>query len=451
MCNRRVNVTQAQTILPRFQLLPSLLLVSHIFHLPVDDKYDCMGWLASILRGVVVGATGLLAFYFGLLGLMIALPPLQTHLFYLHRVSLTWSKDLNTPEQFGFLHNQVSTFYIPTEDGVQLHAWHILPLQVYLQAQDRLLSISPSGNAKASLPEVTLKLLQDDTDSRLVIYFHGTAGCIASGWRPDSYRAISSAAPDKIHVLSFDYRGFGLSSGFPSEEGLLQDAISVIDWVINKVEIPASRILIYAQSLGTAVAISASQHYAARSPPVGFVGQVLTASFSDVATLTATYRIGGIIPVLSPLARIPSLLDYFNSFLTSTWLSKDRIRDFIRLRQDPKRGGRYHITLIHAEDDADITCQHSNVLYWHAVAAAQGANTTIEDFESHKQKSKISFGQGGWAAEHRDEHGLIRQEMLRYGVHDKVMSYPAIGAAVFRAFHAADPDFANNRIQIESR
>ena len=68
--------------------------------------------------------------YFGLLGLL-TIPYIQSHVFYLHRVTLTWFKDLNVPEQFGFLRNQVTPFSIATADGETLHAWHVLPLGLY--------------------------------------------------------------------------------------------------------------------------------------------------------------------------------------------------------------------------------------------------------------------------------------------------------------------------------
>lgn len=81
------------------------------------------------------------------------------------------------------------------------------------------------------------------------------------------------------------------------------------------------------------------QHYATLPEPMLSAGHVLTASLTDVVTLTATYKIiGGAKPVLSqpvlsPLAGIPPLLAFFNSFLTNTWMSKDRNS---RFHQSPR-------------------------------------------------------------------------------------------------------------------
>ncbi|KAK8162741.1 Alpha/Beta hydrolase protein [Phyllosticta citrichinensis] len=389
-----------------------------------------MGLLKLATLSILLPATS----YFCILGLLIAFPNLQTHAFYLHRVTLTWFKDLNVPEVFGFLPNQVKSFSLPTSDGEKLHAWHVLPLGVYRRNQEQLLA-APSGS------DIALKLLRDDPESRLVIYFHGTAGCLASGWRPDSYRGICSASPDKIHVLTADYRGYGQSTGMPSEDGLLLDAIAMVDWAIHQADISPSRIVIFGQSLGTAVAISLIRHYASQTPAVTFSGTVLVASFSDVATLTATYRIGGVIPVLSPLSRVPPLLAFFNSFLRSTWMSKDRIGEFIRRSESDAIAQKYHLTFIHAEDDTDIDCLHTDVLFWHAVNATKSIGIGYEELEQEKQLIKKEWGSGGWTVEWRTDKGLIRQEMLKYGVHDRLMAYPATSLAILRAFQAADPEF----------
>jgi abhydrolase domain-containing protein 12 len=379
--------------------------------------------------------------YLGLLGLVIAVPGLQTHVFYLHRVTLTWFKDLNVPETFGFLHNQVTPFSIATEDGETLHAWHILPLTLYRRHQDELLA-EPSGLTRDFPSRTAFRLLRDDAEARLIIYLHGTAGCLASGWRPDSYRALYSGAPDKIHIVTVDYRGYGLSSGMPSEEGLLLDAVALTHWAMHVAGIPASRIVIFAQSLGTAVAISLARHLAIQSPPISFAGMVLVASFSDVSTLTGTYRIGGVVPVLSPLSLAPPLLAYFNGFLQSTWLSKDRIAELVKRSESEESGENYHITFIHAQDDTDIPYIHTEVLFWHAVNATTPTGISYEDLEQEKALKRTDLGPGGWFIDWRTKKGVIREQILTYGVHDKLMAYPAIGMAVLRAFQAADPTFS---------
>ena len=78
------------------------------------------------------------------------------------------------------------------------------------------------------------KLLKEDENARLVIYFHGNAGNVAQGWRTDTYRAIASGANDKTHVIAVDYRGFGYSTGSPTEQGLITDGVTVVEWAMNQ-------------------------------------------------------------------------------------------------------------------------------------------------------------------------------------------------------------------------
>ncbi len=380
--------------------------------------------------------------YVSLLGLIATFPTLQTHTFYLHRVTLTWFRDLNVPETFGFLRNQVTTFSVPTPDGVSLHAWHVLPIGLYRKNEKELLA-QPSGFTHDITSRLNFRLLRDDPEARLVIYLHGTAGSIGSGWRPDNYRALYSCAPDKIHVITIDYRGYGLSSGTPSEEGLLLDAMALTNWAINVAGISESRIVLFAQSLGTAVGMSLLGHLAKLPSPINFSGTVFVASFSDVATLTATYRIGGVIPVLSPLAISPRLLAFFQSFMKSTWLSKDRISEFIQLKEGETNSSKYHITFIHAQDDADIPWTHTEVLFWHAVNAALSTGISYEDLEQEKNEKRVDLGDGGWSMEWRTSKGLIRERILNFGLHDKIMSYPAISMATMDAFQAADSSFGS--------
>lgn len=69
--------------------------------------------------------------------------------------------------------------------------------------------------------------------------------------------------------------------------------------------IPPSRILIFGQSMGTAVSIAVSKYLALQPRPVVFAGTVLVAPFSDVVTLVSTYRVAGTVSIMSPLARFP--------------------------------------------------------------------------------------------------------------------------------------------------
>src|SRR5271168_2206552 len=91
----------------------------------------------------------------------------------------------------------------------------------------------PSGFVLDITSRLAFKLLRNDPDARLILHMHGAAGTVGSGYRAPNYRALSAGRPEKIHVLTFDYRGFGRSSGTPSERGIILDAIAVVDWATN--------------------------------------------------------------------------------------------------------------------------------------------------------------------------------------------------------------------------
>ncbi|GKU06808.1 abhydrolase protein 12 protein [Fusarium langsethiae] len=182
--------------------------------------------------GLTLGVPAML--YFSILGALVVAPSLQAHAIYLHKITLTWSKDLNTPEQFGFAHHQVTPFYIPTVDGIKLHSWHVLPLATYEAHQQQLIAQGPEAGLVENFEDaLNFHLLKENPNSRLVLYFHGTSGTMASGWRPDSYRSLYSADPINTHVLTFDYRGYGESTGSPSENGIITDAVTVANWAIH--------------------------------------------------------------------------------------------------------------------------------------------------------------------------------------------------------------------------
>lgn len=158
---------------------------------------------------------------------------------------------------------------------------------------------------ESSLPDdieqrLAFRLLKEDPEARLVIYFHGNTATVAQGRRTEEYRAYSSGASDKIFVLAFDYRGFGKSTGTPSEPGLLNDAEAVVDWALNTAGISPGRIVLLGHSLGTAVATVIMHHYADLPRPIEFAGLILCASFTNTGSAFSSYAIADLIPVGFP-------------------------------------------------------------------------------------------------------------------------------------------------------
>lgn len=84
-----------------------------------------------------------------------------------------------------------------------------------------------------------------------VIFLHGSGGNVSYyGWVGEG---LSGCGFD---VLLFDYRGYGRSGGeMTSERGLYADADAAYDFVTKERGVPAGRVVLYGQSLGTAAAV----------------------------------------------------------------------------------------------------------------------------------------------------------------------------------------------------
>ena len=106
-----------------------------------------------------------------------------------------------------------------------------------------------------------------------VLVFNGNAGNRA-------YRApLAAALRDRgFNVLLFDYRGFGDSTGAPTEAGLVADARAVRTYVLGTIGIDPQRLVYFGESLGAAVATS----LAAASAPAALILRSPFTSMTDV-------------------------------------------------------------------------------------------------------------------------------------------------------------------------
>jgi uncharacterized protein len=95
-------------------------------------------------------------------------------------------------------------------------------------------------------------LMAGDDASPWILIFHGNAGNIADGGRPDHYARLRALG---LNVLTFDYRGYGESDGAPTEVGLYRDADAAFRFLLDSLQVPADRIWIFGHSLGSAVAV----------------------------------------------------------------------------------------------------------------------------------------------------------------------------------------------------
>jgi uncharacterized protein len=162
--------------------------------------------------------------YAGLLGLM----------YFAQRSLMYFPERVRTPPAAAGL-PQAEEIFLQTDDGEKIIAWHV----------------PPRG------------------EKPVVLYFHGNGGALS--WRADRFRALIA---DGTGLVALSYRGFGGSSGSPTETGLIRDGEALYRFAAGRY--PITRLALWGESLGTGVAVAlAAEH------PVG--AMMLDAPFTSAA------------------------------------------------------------------------------------------------------------------------------------------------------------------------
>jgi hypothetical protein len=130
---------------------------------------------------------------------------------------------VQTPERLGLKYEDV---YFDASDGTRLHGW-------FLPAPGRALGT--------------------------ILFLHGNAENVSTHimsvrWLPDR----------GFNVFLLDYRGYGASAGKPTLAGVQDDVESALKMLIARPGVDASRIVVFGQSLGGAIAVHRVAHTAYR-------------------------------------------------------------------------------------------------------------------------------------------------------------------------------------------
>lgn len=172
--------------------------------------------------------------------------------------------------------------------------------------------------------------------------------------------------------------------------------MTAVDWVINVAGVPAERIVLFGQSLGTAVASGAAE--ACASDGVELAGVVLTAGFSNLATMLTGYRISGLVPLLGPLQWVPFTSRLLEAFVHEKWSSADRLARVVKHTKS-----RLRLFLIHAKNDMDIPCLESDKMFDAAAVATVQGDVDTAEFEARKKTATVEKGEEAfvrrWIAE----------------------------------------------------
>jgi hypothetical protein len=141
-----------------------------------------------------------------------------------------------TPSRLGLEAEEV---HLAPETGVQLHAW-------FFSRPDPLASL---------------------------LFCHGNAGNVSH-----RLENVFHLLQTGFQVLLFDYRGYGHSTGQPSEKGLYRDAVSAWTHLVERADTESAPRIIFGRSLGGAVAIELATRVQAD-------GLIVESTFTSIRTL----------------------------------------------------------------------------------------------------------------------------------------------------------------------
>ena len=157
----------------------------------------------------------------------------------------------DTPGKHGLTHTEV---YFETADGQRLHGW-FFPLE---------------------------------DQSPVILCCHGNAGNISH--RLENVRLLVEQG---LQVFIFDYRGYGRSTGKPSEKGLYLDGLAAYDYLISTQQIAPDAVIPFGRSLGAAVALEIALHRMVKSV---IIEGAFTSTREMARTMPLFYLVSFVVP-----------------------------------------------------------------------------------------------------------------------------------------------------------
>lgn len=178
----------------------------------------------------------------------------------------------------------------------------------------------------AASDSVTLNgwFIPAENERAVLLFCHGNAGNISH--RLESIQLFNRLG---LSVFIFDYRGYGRSSGKPTEEGTHLDASAAWQWLVREKQYAPDKIIIFGRSLGGA----AAARLASETNPRALIVESAFTSIEDMASKLYPYM-----PV--------RLLGRFHYGTI----------DYIR-------GVKCPVLIIHSTDDELVPYSHGRLLY----------------------------------------------------------------------------------------
>ena len=178
--------------------------------------------------------------------------------------------------------------------------------------------------------------------------------------------------------------------------------------------------------------------------PQSFAGIVLVAPFPSLPILLQTYKIFGVIPVLSPLRGYPKLAGFVSRRILDLWPTQDRLSAL--LISAAERNTPVRLSILHARNDQDIPFQLSEIVYTRLEGLFLGQEHVVQEEERRSIHGGERVKRGAFAYR-KFEEGVssigdtkrsVELEVVRYGGHNEVVGFAQVSLAVRRAFKAAE-------------
>ena len=151
----------------------------------------------------------------------------------------------------------------------------------------------PFGSLRPSAPFEQIEQRRDDGSTGVVwimrqkangdqapwvVFLHGNGAGIAGRLNILHYERLRQLG---VNVIAPEYRGYSGTGGVPTETGIERDGRSAYEYLTGTLHVPASRIVLFGWSLGSAVAVDV----ASRVPEAGVVLEGAPSSLVDIGRL----------------------------------------------------------------------------------------------------------------------------------------------------------------------
>ncbi|CAF0712806.1 unnamed protein product [Brachionus calyciflorus] len=220
-----------------------------------------MNFLLVIARFILV----LYFSIYGLIHLLLFLTP-ETARYLIFMNYVNWPmRDLQNPPKYEL--NNVHNFYLDVEADVRVGIWHYIP---------EPLEYNFTKHGQNNLKEHFERYFKIHDRRPVVLYVHGNDRDRSDYGRMKLCKSLSELG---YHIFAIDYRGYGDSTGTPSETGVVNDVLALYNFI--KAYQNETKIFFWGHSLGTGISSHAAKILSDfNAPPAGVV---LEAPFFNIS------------------------------------------------------------------------------------------------------------------------------------------------------------------------